>query len=676
VNIAAELQEILVHVNQYGLIPALIKVSASFVPAVVKNRVRGIKALHENPEICLRGHHEKMKVVSHQRVSMNLYAVELDVAGKYLQKPDPVMIIGEYISFFIPTTGDMIPSFRKFYAERSCHDRNISRMGSCCQQWRFDPMKIHGNIAGLKAGDIGDILRLYRRRIPPERIVTHDLARELAGISRRLNRQTGIIVSRRGEILYVIIGDHRQIVIPDLGGFRSSATRLKGLRLIHTHPGGEGLTDDDLTDLALLRLDLIAAIEVEESGLPGPMHAAHLIPENPGGEYWLLMDSVQVSASDLNFSEFIQALDEQFARRQGLRRVDSAERAILIRVETDPMFDSEGSMTELRELARSSSVEVFDSVIQHRHRYDPKYLMGRGKLSDIVIRALQIGANLLLFDHELSPAQVRSITDFTELKVIDRTQLILDIFARRAHSREGKIQVELAQMQYLLPRLATKNTAMSRLTGGIGGTGPGETKLEINRRRARDRIGRLKKELKGIQKGRVQRRRLRQKRDLPVISIIGYTNTGKSTLLNALTQSSVLTENLLFATLDPKSSRLRFPRDREAIITDTVGFIRDLPKELASAFRATLEELDEANLLIHVIDVSNPGFEQQILAVERILEELDLKTKKCMRVFNKVDIFPDKDMLDNLCRRFDAIPISALDPGTFPPLLERMEEEL
>ncbi len=536
--------------------------------------------------------------------------------------------------------------------------------------------KIHGNIAGLKASDIKDIQRFYRKKIPPKQIITPELARTLAGLSHRINQQIGILVSRRGEILYVIVGDHRQIVIPSLEGFRSSATRLKGLRLIHTHLGGETLTEDDLTDLALLRLDLISAIEVEQNGLPGRMHTAHLIPENPGGEYWLLMDPVPVSETDLNFLDFIQALDEQFARRQGVRRVDSTERAILIRVETDPLFDSEASMEELRELARSSGVEVFDAVIQHRHRYDPKYLMGKGKLSDIVIKALQIGSNLLIFDHELSPAQVRSITDFTELKVIDRAQLILDIFAKRAHSREGKVQVELAQMQYLLPRLATKNTAMSRLTGGIGGTGPGETKLEINRRRVRDRIGHLKKELKDIQKGRFQRRRLRQKRALPVISIIGYTNTGKSTLLNALTQSSVLTENLLFATLDPKSSRLRFPRDREAIITDTVGFIRNLPKELASAFRATLEELDEADLLLHVIDVSNPGFEEQIIAVENILEELNLKTKKSIRVFNKVDIFPDRDVLDNLCRRFDAIPISALSPETFPPLLARMEKEL
>ncbi|MBW2561685.1 MAG: GTPase HflX [Deltaproteobacteria bacterium] len=536
--------------------------------------------------------------------------------------------------------------------------------------------KIYGHLAGLGASEIRDIQRLYRRKIPPDRIVTVEFARGLSELSRRISRQIGALVSRRGEVARVIVGDHRQIVIPNLEGFRSSSARLKGLRLIHTHLGGEPLTGDDLTDLALLRLDMVSAIEVDEDGRPGRMHSAHLIPENPGGVYWLLMDPIPVSGAALNFTEFIQALEEQFARSRRPRRVESAEGAILIRVETEPLEGGEGSLDELKELARSSGVEVFDAVVQHRRNYDPRYLMGRGRLSDLVIRALQIGAGLLIFDHELSPAQVRSITDFTDLKVIDRSQLILDIFARRAHSREGKIQVELAQMQYLLPRLATKNTAMSRLTGGIGGTGPGETKLEINRRRARERIGRLKKELKNVQKGRGQRRRLRKKRGLPVISIIGYTNTGKSTLLNALTQSRVLTEDLLFATLDPKSSRLRFPRDREAIITDTVGFIRNLPKELASAFRATLEELDEADLLLHIIDVSNSGFEDQVLAVEKILEELDLKNKRCLRVFNKIDLFSDRVVLDNLCRRFDAIPLSALAPETFSPLLEKVEGEL
>jgi GTP-binding protein HflX len=292
------------------------------------------------------------------------------------------------------------------------------------------------------------------------------------------------------------------------------------------------------------------------------------------------------------------------------------------------------------------------------------------------LRATQIGANLLIFDHELSPAQVRSINDFTGLKIIDRTQVILDIFAHRAHSREGKIQVELAQLKYLLPRLAHQDTSLSRLAGGIGGVGPGETKLEIDRRRIRERIQRLEKDLKTIAKSRSQRRGRRDKSGLPVISIVGYTNAGKSTLLNTLTQSTVLAEDKLFATLDTKSARLRFPRDTEAVITDTVGFIRNLPKELFSAFRATLDELQEADLLLHVIDISSDQFEEQIAAVEGILEDLDISGKPTIRIFNKADRFEDKETLDNLCRRFNAVATSALDKKSLFGLLEKIEQAL
>jgi len=461
-------------------------------------------------------------------------------------------------------------------------------------------------------------------------------------------------------------------MIPSLDEFRSGESRLKGLRLVHTHLNGEALTRDDLTDLALLRLDYISAVTVEEDGQPGRTHSAHLLPENPDGRYWLQAEPLHPARMDLDFAGFIQDLEDQIARRQRTRRVASQERAILIRVETDPR-SRVNTLPELKELAESCGVEVFDAITQHRQEIDPKYLMGKGRLSDVVIRALQIGANLLIFDHELTPAQVRSITDFTELKVIDRTQVILDIFAQRAHSRDGKIQVELAQLKYLLPRLIEKNTAMSRLTGGIGGTGPGETKLEINRRRVRDRIHRLEGALKGIQRGRNTRRAGREKAGLPVISIVGYTNAGKSTLLNALTQSDVLAEDRLFATLDPKSSRLRFPRDTEAVITDTVGFIRNLPKELFAAFRATLEELHEADVLLHLIDVSNPDFEEHIVAVEKILAELGIASKPTIRVFNKEDRVADRELIAALCKRFDAIAISARDPSTFGVLLDRLE---
>ena len=533
--------------------------------------------------------------------------------------------------------------------------------------------KIHGNLTGLAPAQIKGIEQLYRRRMPPERIVTHDLARQLTTLSREINRQIGLLISRRGEIAFVVVGSHKDILIPGLDSFRSSSSRFRGLRLIHTHLDGENLTTDDLTDLALLRLDLVCAIDADPDGLPGKAYTAHLIPENLEGTFWMQLPPAPPSELTLNFLSFIQALEGEFTKKQKTRKVDATDRAILIRVETNPRAESEYALDELKELARSCGVEVFDTIMKHRTQMDPKFLLGKGQLSDLVIRALQMGANLLIFDHELTAAQIKSITDFTEIRVVDRTQVILDIFARRAHSREGKIQVELAQLQYLLPRLVTKNTAMSRLTGGIGARGPGETKLEINRRRVRDRIHRLQKELQTVQKARGVRRVKRERMGLPILSIVGYTNAGKSTLLNALTKSEVFTENLLFATLDPKSSRLRFPRDREAIITDTVGFIRDLPKELFAAFRATLDELHEADILLHVIDISNPNFENHITAVENILQELEITGKPTIRVFNKEDHFPDKSLLNTLCQRFGATAISALHPETLPPLMIAIE---
>ena len=514
---------------------------------------------------------------------------------------------------------------------------------------------------------------MYRRRLPPDRIITQEIARGLTELSRAIRRQIGLLVSRRGETEYVIVGNHRQLLIPALDGFRSSSSRFKGLRLLHTHLNHEGLTDDDLTDLALLRLDLICAIEAEEDGLPGLAHAAHLIPENPEGKFWQILPPARPSELELNFTAFIAALEGEFSRTQRSRKVDAADRAFLIHVETSSASAGQKALDELKELAASCGVSVFDAVMQVREQRDPRYVMGKGKLADVVIRAMQMDANLLIFDQELTPAQVRAIAEFTEMKVIDRTQVILDIFAQRAHSREGKIQVELAQLKYLLPRLAEKHTAMSRLTGGIGARGPGETKLEINRRRIRDRIHMLERQLKEIEKARGQRRIKRERMGLPIISIVGYTNAGKSTLLNTLTQSRVFTEDRLFATLDPKSSRLRFPKDTEAIITDTVGFIRDLPQDLFAAFRATLDELHEAHVLLHVVDIGNPDFEDHITAVEDILEQLDIRTKPTILVFNKADRFPDKPLLKTLADRFHAVAVSALDGSSLPPLVKKME---
>lgn len=375
----------------------------------------------------------------------------------------------------------------------------------------------------------------------------------------------------------------------------------------------------------------------------------------------------------LEFDAFIRSLEQEMDRRRLLSPDDERERAILVSVSKAPLFVQEDSLDELQELAESCNVVVLDRVMQRPKEIDPKYLMGKGRIRDLLINAYEKGATLLVFDQDLSPSQGKALADLTELKVIDRSQLILDIFARRAHSKDGKVQVELAQLKYRLPRLSGKGVAMSRLTGGIGGRGPGEMKLEIDRRRVRDRIQLLEKQLKKLSSARSQRKQQRRKRGLPIISIIGYTNAGKSTLLNNLTESATFVENKLFATLDTASRRLRFPQEREVIITDTVGFIRDLPKDLMAAFKATLEELEDADLLLHIVDISNQRFEQHIDSVDRILEELGLREKPRLLVFNKIDrLLPGE--AQSLAARFDAISISARDRETFSTLLSRIEE--
>ena len=536
--------------------------------------------------------------------------------------------------------------------------------------------KIYGYTQGLKTSQVKGLEKLYRRRVRPEQIIAPELAREMCRLSHEIRRQVGLLVDRKGKIAYVIAGDHQKIVIPNVRGLRAAPGRLTGLRCVHTHLKSESLTQDDLTDLALLRLDLIAAITIKPDGFPDQVWAAHLLPRDTSETPYLQLPPESPHTLTFPCLQTIQALEDEMAQQQALHASRSPrERALLVSVTSAPQRRARASLKELAQLADSAGLDVVATVLQQRERVDPRLMLGTGKIRDLAITAMQKHIALMVFDQELNPSQIRALTDSIELKVIDRTQLILDIFAQRARTREGKLQVELAQLNYRLPRLVAKNTAMSRLTGGIGGRGPGETKLEINRRRVRERIARLDQSLVGVQKQRKQQRARRSKRRLPVISIIGYTNAGKSTLLNALTRSKVHVADRLFATLDPSSRRLKFPQDLEVIITDTVGFIRNLPQELMAAFRATLEELENADLLLHVIDISNPQHAAHIRAVEDILADLGLDHIKTIRVLNKQDQL-DGEQCARLSRTLGGVPLSATQPRSLLPLIGQITTEL
>ncbi|MGZ3457364.1 MAG: GTPase HflX [Archangium sp.] len=536
--------------------------------------------------------------------------------------------------------------------------------------------EIYGNTLGLKASEQSRLRNTYRRRISPHEIVSPELARHLTELSRETNRQVGVLLNRKGEIEYVVVGNAHKLELPDIGRARAGQVRLRGLRLVHTHLKSEPLTKDDLTDLALLRLDLVAAVGVADNGLPGVLHYAHLVPENGTGDFWRVSTLPTVHDGQPDVLDTLEALEEELNRKAAARTVSGRDKALLVAVCLDGnRAHAEASLAELKELARTAGVEVLDSVLQMRREPDPRYLIGRGKLEDLNLRSMQAMADVLIFDKDLTPSQGRHISEATSLKVIDRTQLILDIFAQRAQSAEGKLQVELAQLKYRLPRLVQSDTSLSRLAGGIGGRGPGETKLEIDRRRARDRINHLEKRIDALSREREVRRSQRNRRELPVISIVGYTNAGKSTLLNAITGSAVLAENKLFATLDPTSRRLRFPQEREVIITDTVGFIRDLPKDLVAAFRATLEELYDADLLLHVVDASDPARDEQVEAVENILDSLELMHKPRLMVWNKADLLSPEEV-ESLLRTRGGVAISAASREGLSALLAKADTTL
>jgi GTP-binding protein HflX len=545
------------------------------------------------------------------------------------------------------------------------------------------------------------------------------LAREMTAISRALNRRVGMLVDRAGHVERVTVGDARRVEVPRQPSAPAGRLRFCTLRFIATRLEDEQLGPDELAPLALHRLDAMAIVAVEPSGAPGPVRVAHLLPApdrpdgasratasadprpsrgvvvprigkprrrrraevedvSANGERFRLFPPRAAGRIDDDFLELIRALEREFDRHMERTKVaGKVGRAILVHVTTGGRTEAEASMDELVELATSSDLQIVERVVQRRQSFDPRTLMGSGKLQDLIIHALRLQADYVVVDRNLAPAQARAIAEATDLKVIDRSQLILDIFARRARTREGKIQVELAQLKYLLPRLMTRgDSGLSRLEGGIGGRGPGEQKLEIDRRRVRERIARLETALVAERKRREQRRSRRRERDVPVISLVGYTNAGKSTLLNVLTRSEVFVEHRMFATLDPTSRRLRLPREREVVINDTVGFIRDLPPGLLAAFRATLEEIEDSDLIVHMVDAAHAGHAAQIGAVENILGELGYDDLPRLLVFNKIDLLAEQDSADLLAVHPGALAISALRGTGIDGLLASLDRTL
>ena len=436
-------------------------------------------------------------------------------------------------------------------------------------------------------------------------------------------------------------------------------------------PGG--FSTEDFTDLLLVRLDLMAAIEVGSDGVPGKTHLAYLVPTER--TKWTVQTFPNPHEMPSGPLELIELAEDQMRRQLRGIATEGVPRTMLVGITGGSADLAEESMAELGELARTAGLEVTSKYLQTRPKPDPRTIIGQGKLRQITIDALDQAADTLIFDLELSPSQLRAVTDETELKVIDRTMLILDIFAQHARSRGGKIQVELAQLRYLLPRLVGKGTALSRLAGGIGTRGPGETKLEVDRRRIRQRIGKLEKDLGHLTRERKTRRRQRGADPTPIVSIVGYTNVGKSTLLNTLTRSNETAEDKLFATLDPVSRRLTNTEGTLCILTDTVGLIRALPPELERAFAATLEEIGDADLILHLADASAPNLGDQIVTVEETLESLGLDDIPVMLVLNKADLV-DPEVLPNLSRRYGALAVSALKRQSLGELIKEIKVRL
>jgi GTP-binding protein HflX len=548
------------------------------------------------------------------------------------------------------------------------------------------PNLVSGNTKGLAQSEIRAVAKLFQRSVSPDEIVSLELAREMCLLGEQLRRRVGVLINRQGRIQEVILGTKEILFLPDLGRYRLGRSRLRNLRLVFTdlsnNASEASIPYDIYTDLERLRFDSVIGLRSARNRVS--MAYAYLIPAD-GLESATTHTEVvsDLGAFELDYREFLDSVEQSLSSEVARLDTDDAIGAVIVGVYDKPDDDPQVSQMELRELARTAGVTIVDAITQKR-RADPKTYVGSGKLEELVIRCIRVGADMLIFDTELKPSQWRAITNSTELKVIDRSMLILDIFAQRAQSSEGRLQVELAQLKYNLPRLVDQDSGLSRLSGGIGGRGPGETKLEIGRRRIRDKIAELEHKIEKVRGARDFRRSRRRENQLQLVSVVGYTNVGKSTLFNVLTGSAVTAENKLFATLDPSQRRLFLPTEvndetgsmgRTVILSDTVGFIRKLPKELETAFRATLEELYEAALLVHVVDASDKDALGKYAAVRRILEQMELSNTPELVVLNKIDA-ADPQWVESLRLELQGVPVSAAKRIGMGELLSVIEKRV
>ncbi|MDM8108778.1 GTPase HflX [Phascolarctobacterium faecium] len=542
--------------------------------------------------------------------------------------------------------------------------------------------EIKGNIKGIRDSVIAELQKLYDMQSP--QLVSQELAVKLADITEYINREISVYITRSGQIIEIAVGDNATVELPSFSG-RRGAGRLSGIRCIHTHPGGNPyLSGVDISALKNNKYDAMVAIGVVSPDFTKSELTFGLITGIDSNENYTAECYGPYSieeAENINFVNTVSTIERILDKQTGTASLQvMSERAILIGMEwgrNDSLWTVDDSLEELKQLADTAGATVIKKFIQKRPKPDPAFFIGRGKVQELALYAQQENIDLCIFDDELSPAQQRNIESVMGIRILDRTALILDIFAQRARTNEGKLQVELAQLQYTLPRIMGKGLMLSRLGGGIGTRGPGETKLEVDRRRIRDRIAFIKDQIEKVKAVRSLHRSKRKKNNVFEVSLVGYTNAGKSTLLNTLTNSDIYAKDQLFATLDPTTRQLTLPNKQEIIITDTVGFIQRLPHQLIAAFRSTLEVVTEADLLVHVIDVSHELYKEQAAAVHEVLKEIGAETKPVITVYNKIDkLPPDSKLADRLALEEDTVCISAAKKLNLETLQEMIESHL